>query len=134
MASIDSKWLPRNGNFSFGNRTKPYGAISDEYCGWSMTFIAFLALNSITIVALCDSTLLSCKIHELFFHKTGRFWRILSRKRYKGYMLSLLSWNGDYRAQFSSLFWCFRRLKRSKVVQNMSSTISRLSLNALYYS
>ena len=33
------------------------------------------------MMALCDGALLWCKIHELFAHKSGLFWRIASRKR-----------------------------------------------------
>ena len=51
------------------------GATSGEYDGWSVVFVAFLALNPVTTVALCDDVLSSCKIHKIFFHKSCRFWR-----------------------------------------------------------
>ena len=43
MASIESKRVPRSGNFSFRNRKKANGARYGE--GWSMVFVAFLALR-----------------------------------------------------------------------------------------
>ena len=54
-----------------------------EYGGWSMIFVAVLVLNSVTIAALCDGALSSCKIQKFFFHISGLFWLIFSRKCFK---------------------------------------------------
>ena len=97
MASIESKRLHRNDNFSFGSIKKSHDARPDEYGSWSIVFVAFLALNSVTTVALCDDALSSCKIEEFFFHKSGRFWLIFSRKHFstaKYYSLSTICPSG----------------------------------------
>ena len=59
MASIDSWRVPRSGYLSFGNRKKSQGAKSSENGEWAMTFISYLAKNSVTIRLECDVALSS---------------------------------------------------------------------------
>lgn len=50
------QFVPRSGNFGFGNEIKSHGSISLEYVGWSMVFVMFLVFNSVTIEADCIVT------------------------------------------------------------------------------
>ena len=54
MASIDSWRVPRSGYLSFGNRKMSQGTKSGECGGWAMTFVSFLAKDSVTIRLECD--------------------------------------------------------------------------------
>ena len=55
--------------------------MSGEYGGWGIDTVLFLAKNSRTSNEMWARALSWCKSHELFFHKSERFFRIASRKR-----------------------------------------------------
>ena len=59
MASIDPWRVPRSEYLRFGNRTKLQRAKSSEYGGSAMTFVSYLAKNSVTIRLECDGALSS---------------------------------------------------------------------------
>ena len=82
MSSIDWKRVHRSGNLSFGKRKKSAGATLGEYSCYMMIFVAFLARNSLTMIALWDGALSWCNIHEFSFYKSDLFRRICSLKRF----------------------------------------------------
>ena len=51
--------------------------MSGEYGGWGIVTVLFLAKNSRTSNEVWADALSWCKSHELFFHKSGRFFRLL---------------------------------------------------------
>ena len=65
--------------FSFGNKKKSQGARSGEY-GDCSNIIVFLAKNLLINNDVWAGALSWCKGQFVFFHKSGRFWRIASRK------------------------------------------------------
>ena len=81
ISSIVAKRRPFMGLFNLGNRKKSQGAKSGEYGGWGMITLLFLAKKLRTSNDEWAGALSWCKSHELFFHKSGRFFRIASRKR-----------------------------------------------------
>ena len=81
MSSMAVKRRPFKVLFIFGNRKKSHGAMSDEYGGWGIVPVLFLAKNSRTSNEVSAGALSWCKSHEVFFHKSERFFRIASRER-----------------------------------------------------
>ena len=73
MSSMAVKRRPFKVLFIFRNRKKSHGAMSGEYGGWGIVTVLFLAKNSRTSNELWAGALSWCKSHELFFHKSGRF-------------------------------------------------------------
>ena len=80
MSSMAVKRRPFKVLLIFGNRKKSHGAMSGEYVGWGIVTVLFLAKNS-QQDEVWAGALSWCKSHELFFHKSRRFFRIASRKR-----------------------------------------------------
>ena len=81
MSSMAVKWQSFKVLFSFGNRKKSHRAMSGEYGGWRIVTVLLLAKNSRTSNEVWAGALSWCKSYELFFHKSGCFFRIAPRKR-----------------------------------------------------
>ena len=80
ISSIVAKRRPFMGLFNLGNRKKSQGAKSSEYGNWGMITVLFLAKNLQTSNDEWAGALSWCKSHVLFFHNSGHFFRIASRK------------------------------------------------------
>ena len=78
-ASIDSNRVPFKTAVIFGNKKKSHGAKSGEYGACWSTGVRLSAKYRFTDSALWVGALSWCKIHELFFHNSGRFLRTRSR-------------------------------------------------------
>ena len=65
--------------FSLGDKKKSQGARSGEYGGCGNIIVLFLVKILRTSKYVCVGALSWCKSQFLFFHKSGRLWRIASR-------------------------------------------------------
>jgi len=63
--------------FFYINRKKSQGAMSGEYEGLGIVTVLFLAKKSRTSNEVWAGALSWCKSHELFLHKSGRFFGLL---------------------------------------------------------